>query len=451
MTSLALCAQDLGIEVEGSDIEEIFVTDQILANRKINWQKGFSPKNIDKSVDLVITTGAHGGLKNPEVVFAQNQKIPVITHAEGLKLFSEGKDTLAVCGVGGKTTVASMLANLLTDAGLSPSYAVGVGKIYPLGFPGKYDLSGKHFVCEADEFAVCPGINNAPRFSFLNPKVIVTTNIEHDHPDIYPSLEDTKKAFLEFFAKIPSDGMLVACLDNLNIEEMLSEVKVPLTTYGFNQNSDWIITDLGIQDGQSNFKLKNKTGLEYELKIKLYGDYALRNAAATFCVGNYLGIPSSELIKGIESFEGTQRRFEKVGQAKRGFLIYDDYAHHPKEIISVLGAVKKLYPEKRLIVLFQPHTYSRTRSLFNEFALSFGQADLVGIMDIYASAREIKDPEVNSEKLALEIAKYHPNSYYTMDHKKTFDWVEKNVKKDDLVITLGAGDIFYLLPKFLEI
>lgn len=450
MTSLALCAQDAGIKVTGSDIAEVFVTDEILKERKILWRTGFDPKNIPPDTDLVITTGAHGGLTNLEVISAQKRGIPVITHAEGLKLFAQGKETLATCGVGGKTTVSAMIVSLLSSASQNPSYAIGVGKIFPLGMPGKYSLQSPTFICEADEFAVSPGVNNAPRFSFLNPKVIVVTNIEHDHPDIYPTIEDTKKTFLEFFNKIPQDGLLVASIDNQNVKELIKSVSVPVTTYGFDLDSDWVITDLGLQEGLSNFRLKNKDGDEYTLKLKVYGDYNLRNATAAFVVGQFLGLSSDDCISGIESFAGSQRRFEKVGQTKGGVLIFDDYAHHPKEIISVLGAAKKLYPEKRLVALFQPHTYSRTKCLFSEFALAFGTADLVGIMDIYSSAREVKDPKVSAKGLAKEIGKYHPKSFYTGGHTETLKWLEGNLQKGDLLVTMGAGNIFYLLPEVLK-
>jgi len=316
--------------------------------------------------------------------------------------------------------------------------------------PGKFSFQSPTFVCEADEFAVSPGINNAPRFSFLNPKVVVVTNIEHDHPDIYPTIEDTKKTFLEFFNKIPQDGILIACIDNPNVKELVSKISTPVTTYGFDTSSDLTIVDLGLQEGLSTFKLKTKEGLEYTLKLKVYGDYNLRNATAAFIVGQYLGLSTEDCIKGVESFEGSQRRFEKVGETKNEVVIFDDYAHHPKEIISVLGAARKLYPEKRLVAIFQPHTYSRTKGLFSEFALAFGTADLVGIMDIYSSAREIKDPEVSSENLAKEIGKYHPNSFYSGNHEETLTWLKENLKKGDLLVTMGAGDIFYLLPKILE-
>jgi UDP-N-acetylmuramate--alanine ligase len=450
MTSLALCAQDLGIQVSGSDTKEIFVTDEVLAKRGIKWIEGFSAENITQGIDLVITTGAHGGLTNPEVLAAKAKGIPVMTHAEALAFFAKGKETIAVCGVGGKTTVSSMIANLFSFAGEKPSFAIGVGDIFPLNTPGKFDREGKMFICEADEFAASPGIDNRPRFSFLSPKVLVCTNIEHDHPDIYPTLEDTIKAFRELFEKIPSHGLLVASTDNRNVSDVINGIDVPIVSYGFKGDPDWKIGFDKIVDGQQEFDLVGKNGEKYHLSIKVPGLYNILNATAAFIVGKFYSIPDEKLIAGIADFAGVKRRFEKVGETKSGALVYDDYAHHPEEIKAVLSAAKEWFPGKRIVAVFQPHTYSRTKALFNEFAQSFGDADIVALMDIYSSAREEKDPEVSSALLAQETQKYHSNVYYTKGHEETLEWLKGNIKKDDVVLTLGAGDIFYLHAAMLE-
>lgn len=444
MTSLALCAQDLGIKITGSDTKEIFVTDEILTRRGIKWIEGFSPDNITEGIDLVITTGAHGGLSNPEVISAKEKGIPVMTHAEALAFFAKGKETIAVCGVGGKTTVSSMIASLFSFADKHPSFAIGVGNIFPLNTPGKYDKEGNTFICEADEFAASPGIDNRPRFSFLNPKVLIVTNIEHDHPDIYPTLEDTKKAFRELFDKITSSGLLVSSTDNQNVSEVISKIKRPVTTYGFEGEPDWKISFNKISDESQEFDLKGKNGGKYHLTIKVPGQYNIQNATAAFIVGKFYGIPDKQLIEGIADFTGTKRRFEKVGETKNKALIYDDYAHHPEEIKAVLSAAKEWFPGKRIIAVFQPHTYSRTKALFNDFAQAFGNADEVVLMDIYSSAREEKDPEVSSELLAKETKRYHNHVYYTKGHRETLEWLKSNIKNGDVVFTLGAGDIFYL-------
>jgi UDP-N-acetylmuramate--alanine ligase len=449
MTSLALCAQDLGIRVTGSDVEEIFVTDPVLEKRKIEWKLGFKKENLKPLPDLVITTGAHGGLKNIEVVAAKKKGIPVMTHAEGLSFFAKGKKTVTVCGVGGKTTISSMMVVVLDAATKHPSFAVGVGEIFPIGYPGRYDKMGEHFICEADEFAISPGIDDRPRFSFLDPEVIVVTNIEHDHPDIYPSLEQTKKTFGEFFEKISENGLLVADFDNQNTREVIKKVDVPIQTFGFSKNADWQIRKIMIKNGKNSFSLVNKSGEKVDLVLRVPGQYNVKNAAAVFIVSRFLGLKIEQIQKGLYKSTGSKRRFEKVGKSKSGALVYDDYAHHPTQIKSVLSAAKGRFPKKRLISLFQPHTYTRTKALFDQFAKSFGQADIALFMDIYASAREFKDETVSSKALAKEVSKHKKESYYVGNHQGATRWLKKHTGPEDLILTLGAGDVFYIFEDLL--
>ncbi|MFH1971805.1 MAG: Mur ligase domain-containing protein, partial [Patescibacteria group bacterium] len=189
MTSLALCAQDCGIEISGTDIDEIFVTDEVLRERRINWEVGFGNTDWTKKPDLLITTGAHGGFNNKEVVSAKEKGIPVMSQAEALNLFSKNKDLISVCGVGGKTTISSIIAAIFELNNIDISYAIGVGKIFPTGYGGKYSEKSKYFICEADEFVVSPGVDDRPKFFLLAPKITVVTNIEHDHPDVYPTID----------------------------------------------------------------------------------------------------------------------------------------------------------------------------------------------------------------------------------------------------------------------
>ena len=443
MASLALCFDDLGIKVSGSDTNEVFVTDETLEKRKIEWRVGFSGKNVSRKCDLLITTGAHGGLTNPEVLEAKKRGIATITHAEGLAKIAAGKEVIAVSGVGGKSTTSSIISHLLEKAGLEPSFAIGVGNIFPLGTPGKFNSKGKHFICEADEFAISPGINDNPRFSLLSPKILVATNIEHDHPDIYPRLSDTKETFKEFFKKVPEDGWLVVNVDNKNIRDVISDVDVPKATYGFSPDADWKIFDVSYSPGSTLFSLIHKGDIVKNIKINIPGQYNVQNATAAFVVATLLGISPKKVKDGLNSFVGVKRRFEFVGEVG-GMLIYDDYAHHPLEIKAVLKAVREWFPDRRVVAVFQPHTYSRTKALFSQFAMSFKGADVSAFMDIYSSAREKKDPNVSSERLAQETKKYVKNSYYIGSHKEATYWLKKNLRSGDLLLTLGAGDIFYL-------
>lgn len=440
MTALALCAQDLGMKISGSDVEEIFVTDKVLKQRKIRWKVGFTKKNLQPKPDLVITTGAHGGLSNPEVLAAGEMKIPILTHAQALGRFMEGKEGISVCGVGGKTTTSAMIATILEKAGRSPSYAIGVAEIKPLGSGGKYAKDGE-FIAEADEYANSPGIDNRPRFSFQQPKVIVVTNIEYDHPDIYQNLEQTKEAFKKFFQVLPTDGLLVACVDNPNTWDTVCDFPGNLETYGFSPRADWQIVRSFFGQEQIIFSLSHKNVIVDEIKIKVPGRYNLLNATAAFAVGIFLGLDVKTIKSGLAKFAGTKRRFEFVGEVK-GIKLYDDYAHHPNEIREVLLAAKKWFPQNRLVAIFQPHTYTRTKALFDEFAKAFSQAQTVVITDIYSSARETETLGISGKLLAEETRKYHSSVVYQPGEKEIGEFLKKEAKVGDIIFTLGAGSIF---------
>lgn len=441
MTALACCAQDLGIRVTGSDIEEVFVTDEVLRKRGLSWGVGFRGENIPEGTDLVITTGAHGGLGNPEVLEAKKMEIPVVTHAEALGMFMEGKEGISVCGVGGKTTTASMVATILDQGGLNPSFAIGVGDIFSLGAPGRYDQKGKYFVAEADEYAASPGIDNRPRFTFQHPKIIMVTNIEHDHPDFYPNLEATKKVFQQFFLQIPTNGLLLACGDNKNVREVLANLQIPIETYGFSKDCDWLIENIAFSEGRTSFSATYKGTRLENFNLRIPGRFNVLNATAALAVSHFLGLELGLIKEGLKKFTGTKRRFEFIGEAA-GVKLCDDYAHHPTEIKATLQAAREWFPGQRIIAIFQPHTYSRTKVLFNEFAQAFGEADFVFLIDIYASTREREDPEVSSQLLAAEVQKYHPQVFYGPDIEAILPQLGRLLHSGDILLTMGAGDVF---------
>lgn len=440
MTALACCARDLKIKVGGSDVAEVFVTDKVLKQQKIPWKIGFSADHLRPRPDLVITTGAHGGLSNPEVLAAGEQKIPVLTQGQALGKLMEGKEGIAVCGVGGKSTIAAMMATVLSFGRRYPSYAVGVATINPLGPGGKYD-KGREFVAEADEYANSPGVDNRPKFSFQKPKMIVATNIEYDHPDIYRDFNQTKKIFADFLADLPKDGLLVACADNQNTWETVRGLGPNLQTYGFSSRADWQISKSFFGQGQTIFSLAYQGVIIDEIRIKVPGRFNILNATAVFAVATWLGLDAKTIKMGLLHFGGTRRRFEFIGEVNQ-IKLYDDYGHHPHEIKEVLLAAKKWFPQNRLLVIFQPHTYSRTKALFHDFAQAFNLADWVAVADIYSSARETETLGINSALLVQEIQKYHPKAVYQPNETQVVDFVARQTLPGDIVLTLGAGSIF---------
>lgn len=445
MTAMALYFQDMGARVSGSDVAEVFVTDEILKKRNIVWKKGFNKDNIENDTELLIATAAHGGSENEEAVYAKQKNITVKTYAESLGDISFGKETICVCGVGGKTTTSSMLAVLFDSADLNPSFIVGVGNIFPLGTSGRYSEKGRYFICEADDYAISPGINNDAKFSLLKPKIIIATNIEYDHPDIYRNFDETKNAFLNFFNKTPKYGRLIVNADNKNTMEVANKSKADWVSYGMDKLSDYRIKNIKYRDQKTLFDIFIKKTKKYvkDLTLNVPGEFNVRNAASVFAAGDILGIEEDKMRFGLERYLGCRRRFEDIMSFK-GAKYYDDYAHHPGEIKATLKAAKAWFPDRKVNVIFQPHTYSRTFALLDEFSKCFKDADKVCIMEIYSSAREKVNNNVNSGILVDKTSKFNKNTSYAKDHKSVIKWIDKYVKPGDVVITMGAGDIFHL-------
>jgi UDP-N-acetylmuramate--alanine ligase len=432
--------QDLGIKVRGSDAQDVFLTDKFLDKRKVKWQAGFSKKNLSPKPDLVVTTSAHGGLKNPEVIAARKGKIPVLTHAQALGKLMEGKDGISVCGVGGKSTTSAMIAALFEVARRKPSYAVGVASINPLGYGGRYQ-EGQEFIAEADEYANCATSDPRPRFTFQKPKVAVVTNIEFDHPDIYQNLDQAKTVFQAFFSKLPNDGLLIACIDNANIAKTIKKSAVNIQTYGFSPQADWQIEKIYHGQEQTLFSLSYQKAVFDQIKLKVPGRFNVLNAAAAFAVGTFFGIDAKTIKKGLVSFGGTKRRFELIGEVGT-IKLYDDYAHHPKEIVATLSAARQWLPGRKITVIFQPHTYSRTKALLKDFARAFPSAHRVIITDIYATVREKDDLGMNGQLLAQAVRKHHPRAIHLPGEAQVAEYLGETVEKNEAIFTLGAGDIF---------
>lgn len=439
MTALALCAKDLGMEISGSDIKEYFVTDKTLKKAKISWKIGFSRNHI-KDPDLVVFTAAHGGEENIEVLEAKKRKIPVLSHGRALGLFMKEKIGISVCGVGGKTTTAAMIATVFHAVGLNPSFAVGAASIDPLGLPGRYNKTGRYFVAEADEYYASPQ-DLTPRFLYQSPKVIVITNIEFDHPDVYKNLNQTIRTFQKFVQRLPRNGLVVACLDSPNIKKILRLIKVPVKTYGFSSKADFCISLINQTRDKMIFSLKYKNKYINNIFLSVPGEFNVKNATAAYIVCKFFNIAEKTIKKGLMSFKGTKRRFEFVCKAK-GIIFFDDYAHHPLQIEETLKAAKAWFKNKRIIAIFQPHTYSRTKALFSDFQKSFSSASKVYLVPIYASAREKKDVSVSSKKLAWAIKKTNTNTVYVKNKNQLIKKLKKDLKPGDVVFTLGAGDIF---------
>ncbi len=447
MTPLAIISKEAGFKVTGSDIEEEFITDAALIKAGIMPYVGFSPENINDP-DLVITTGAHNGFDNIEVKKAKELGIEVISAGEALGKFMDGKIFgrsfygISIAGTHGKTTTTGMIATILKECRLDPTYVIGTGNVGLLGAPGHYGR-GKHFVAEADEYATEPRYDKTPRFLWQKPKIAVITNIEYDHPDVYASLDEVSEAFRKFANQLPDNGLLIACGDDREIRRIISVYQKPVITYGFLSDNTYRLTKVNIS-GEHMFFRASAYGQDLgEFMVSVIGEHNALNGLAAFIAAIEAGVPLEKARTAIRSFKGSKRRLEFIGQLTTGAKVYDDYAHHPTEIKKTLLALRSQYPKNKIVCIFEPHTYSRTKKLFNDFLKSFEYADTVVVMDIYASLREPIDQTISSKLLTDAMHKEHKDVTYLPKFADIVEYInQKKFRSDTILVTMGAGNIY---------
>jgi len=440
MTALAILAKKQGSKITGSDTEEEFITDPVLKKFKINWDIGFSEKNIKGEPDLVVVTGAHGGMTNKEAMAAKLMGLNVMMHGQALGVFMDGYKQISVTGCHGKTTTSALIATLLAKGGLSPSYAIGCANIPILNTPSDFG-KGEYFIAEADEYVTCPKTDNTPRFLWQNPSILVINNIEYDHPDVYKNIEEVKMAFWKIIEKIPNDGVLIAGIDNKNLQEMIPKVNKKIITFGQSPNASWRIKRISSPLGSTRFWLEYKNREVGEFKLSIPGSHNCQNALASIIVALECGMSLENINKILPQFTGTKRRFEFINEVNK-IKLYDDYAHHPTEIMATLKSAREWFPDSRIICIFQPHTYSRTKLLFEDFKKAFNNADIAIITDIYSSSREKKKNGMSGNLLAQEINNIHGNTIFLKGENEILNYLEINARPGDIIFTMGAGDIF---------
>lgn len=447
MTPLAIIAKEAGFEVSGSDVSERFITDEELEKAGIKSNAGFDKKNIE-GADLVIATGAHGGMENIEVKEALESNIKVLIQGEALGFFQRGElfsrdfFGISIGGSHGKTTTTAMIATILKENNLDPSFSVGTGKIPSLSSSGHFG-SGKYFVAEADEYFADVLYDKTPKFLYQSPKILVVTNIDFDHPDIYESIDEIRKVFLEFADKLPPDGVLIVCGDGSENRKFLDQFSGRKITYGFSPNNDYILEKVNSSPDKTFFWVKSYGTLLGQFSMGVFGEQNALNALGAIIVSLEIGLSVDQVKKGLSKFKGTKRRSEFIGNLPKGGLLYDDYAHHPKEIKETLSSFKKSFSKYKIVVIFQPHMYSRTKKLFNEFVSCFSDADEVIICEIFPSFREEKDPNFSASLLANEIKRMGKNTLYFRDLSDMVKYVSsRKYERNTLIITMGAGDVY---------
>ncbi len=455
MTPLAIIAKEAGFVVSGCDVDQEFITDESLKKAGITVQIGFDKAHI-KNVDLVITTGAHGGFDNVENIEAKNKQIPVWTQGEAAGRFMDGEifgrelKGISISGAHGKTTTTAMIATILKASGLDPSYIVGTGNVPSLGSCGHYG-KGEYFVAEADEYSTEPNYDKTPKFLWQKPLSGVITNIEFDHPDVYLSIEEMKSAFEKFTNNIKDEGALVACLDDKETATVIKKYQKRLITYGFSSQADFNIKKYSLEEDRVYFWVNAKETLIGQFILNVTGEHNILNALCSIVVCLELGLPFEKIKTGLLQFKGSKRRAEFRGNIASGAYLYDDYAHHPTEIKKTLETFKKSYPEKKIVCIFQPHTYSRTKSLFEQFSSSFSSADEVILTDIYSSLREKPDLSVSSKILADSVSKTKKDVLYIAKLEDVVKYLDqKEYNGGYIIITMGAGDVYTIAEDLLN-
>lgn len=428
MSGLAEILLSEGFTVSGSDRAPSDLT-RMLEDRGVNVFYGQKKENLTKDIDLVVYTAAIKS-DNPELLAAHKLNIPMLTRAELLGQMMKNYETpVAVSGTHGKTTTTSMISQILLSAEADPTLSIG-GIYRPIGGNIRVGAS-ELFVTEACEYTN----------SFLSffPKIGIILNIEEDHLDFFKDLADIRNSFHRFAQLLPADGTLIINGDIERCEELTEGLSCKVITYGLSSGSDYSASQVTYDEsGFPSFILSRQSGGERKFSLRVHGDHNILNALAAIALADLLGLSDEVIHAGLAAFTGTDRRFEYKGQVN-GVNIIDDYAHHPTEIRATLSAAAQ-YPHRRLWCVFQPHTYTRTKAFLEEFASALSLADEIILADIYA-AREKDTLGISSETLQEKIRSLGHSCHYFPTFEAIENYLLKNCTKDDLLITMGAGDV----------
>ncbi len=436
MSGIAELLLNLGYRVSGSDIRSTEITKR-LEKLGATVYKGHKKENIS-NVNVVVISSA---IKpdNPEVVAAKKISVPVIPRAEMLAELMRLKYSIAVAGAHGKTTTTSIIASVLGEGKLDPTIVIG-GKLKSIGTNALLG-GGEFIVAEADE--------SDGSFLKYSPAIAVVTNIDREHLDFYKDIDEIKKVFLQFINSIPFYGLCAICLDNEYVQSIIPFIKKRFVTYGISTQADFKAKDIKCIGTKSEFSVFHQNKKLGRVSLNLPGIHNVNNALASIVVGVELKIPFDVIKKALETIDGVDRRMEVKGELN-GIMVIDDYGHHPTEIKTTLDAIKSCYPDRRSVVVFQPHRYTRTKALFKEFTKAFYQSDLLVVLPVYAAGEKPIDG-VNGNLLCQEIILHgHKDACYVKDFKSALKYLISNLKKDDILLTLGAGDVWKIGDNILE-
>jgi len=435
MCGIAEVLFNLGYKISGSDMKKTEVT-EYLQNLGIDIKYRHEGENI-QDADVVVYSSAVTR-DNPELIAAAGKKIPAIARAEMLSELMKMKFSIAVAGTHGKTTTTSLIGHVLSSVGFDPTVIVG-GRVLGVG-TNAYVGKGEYIVIEADEFD-----RSLLRFY---PTIAVITSIEPEHMECYENLDDLHNCFVEFASRVPFYGSIVYCLDDPGLQQVRTRFKRPSISYGFSRHADLYATDITYSAKGARYTCRSNGKMHGEVKIPLLGKHNVLNSLAALAVAIDLEIPFDKAAAACATFTGVGRRLELVGQVN-GIKVFDDYGHHPTEIKATLEGVRRSF-EGRIIVVFQPHLYSRTKAFYNEFGASFFDSDMLLILEIFPS-REKPIEGITGRMVAEAALKSgHKNVRFIENKDDIPGLLKAELKSGDLVVVIGAGDIYRLSPKILK-
>lgn len=427
-----------GYAVTGSDIAKGAVTERLTALGATLFI-GHAAEHIEGASVVVVSSAIR--LENPEVAAARELRIPVVRRAEMLGELMRFRHGIAIAGTHGKTTTTSLMASVFAEAGADPTFVIG-GLLNSAGANARLG-AGRYLIAEADE--------SDASFLHLQPMATVLTNIEADHMDTYQGdFEKLKATYLEFLHNLPFYGLAVICLDDPVLRELIPRIGRTVLTYGFSPDADYHISDFNQQGTRSHFVLTDPAGNQREISLNLPGKHNALNASAVFALAQDEGIAEQAILAAFNKFEGIGRRFQQYGEFETGrgkVLLLDDYGHHPTEVAATIAAVRSAWPERRLVMCYQPHRYSRTRDLYDDFARVLSSVDTLLLLEVYA-AGEAPIPGADSRSLARSIrARGQLEPIYVAQPAELAASLAEVLQEGDVVLTQGAGNIGALVKQ----
>jgi len=441
MNGLAEILMDLGYNLSGSDIKKSVVTEELeRLGANIFYSHDESSLNL-KGVDLVVISSAIAS-DNPELSMARKNNISIIKRAKMLGFIMDNYNGIAVAGTHGKTTTTSLIANIFVDSDLFPTYVIG----------GVLKSANKNAKLGGGEFLIAEADESDASFLYLNPKIIVITNIDYDHMETYQNnLSILKNTFIEFIKKLPKDGYLVVCIDDPVVREIVSDIKhcCNIITYGFSDDADFVAKDYKQKETRSFYTIISTSwNIFEEVKLNIPGRHNVLNSIAAFIVANIAKIDSKKIISSLNSFKGVGRRFQvhDVLIGCKSVKLIDDYGHHPKEIAVTIEAIRDAWPDRRLVLAFQPHRYTRTNLLFDDFVSVLSKADFLLLFNVY-SAGEAKIDGADSASLLAAIGN---DSILIEDISMAEEYIAKYVLDGDVLLMQGAGSIGSVVEKIVK-